>query len=97
MSLISLPIVASAARAAKVRVSGSVSGNLSFSAGGAPRAPHAKAAPFTYQSNGYTMNSNGYLANAVKSRVTHTRAHAIRYKTKISHYIITCFDTPPSI
>ena len=63
MSLISLPIVASAARAAKVRVSGSVSGNLSFSAGGAPRAPHAKAAPFTYQSNGYTMNSNGYLAN----------------------------------
>ena len=66
MSLISLPIVASADRAAKVHVSGSVSGNLSFSAGGAPRAPrapHAKAAPFTYQSNGYTMNSNGYLAN----------------------------------
>jgi hypothetical protein len=58
MSLISLPIVASDARAAKVRVSGSVSGNLSFSAGGAR--PHAKA---TYQSNGYTMNSNGYLAN----------------------------------
>ena len=59
MSLNPISLVASsAARAAKVRVSGSVSGNLSFSAGGAR--PHAKA---TYQSNGYTMNSNGYLAN----------------------------------
>ena len=58
MPLNPIPLVASAARAANVRVSGSVSGNVSFSAGGAR--PHAKA---TYQSNGYTMNSSGYLAN----------------------------------
>ncbi len=56
---ISLVASAAAARATNLRVSGSVSGNLNFSAGGA----HAKATPFTYQSNGYTMNTNGYLAN----------------------------------
>ena len=61
MPLNPISLVASAAaRAANVHVSGSVSGNVSFSAGGAR--PHAKA-PFTYQSNGYTMNSSGYLAN----------------------------------
>ena len=61
MSLNPISLVASAAaRAAKVRVSGSVSGNLNFSVGG--DRPHAKM-PFTYQSNGYTMNANGYLAN----------------------------------
>ena len=62
MSLNPISLVASAAtaRAANLRVSGSVSGNLNFSAGGA--LPHAKA-PFTYQSNGYTMNANGYLAH----------------------------------
>jgi hypothetical protein len=57
---ISLVASAAAARAANLRVSGSVSGNLNFSAGGAR--PHAKA-PFTYQSNGYTMNASGYLAH----------------------------------
>ena len=61
MSLNPISLVASeAAHAAKVLVSGSVSGNLNFSTGCAR--PHAKM-PFTYQSNGYTMNSNGYLAN----------------------------------
>ena len=50
-------VASSAARAANLRVSGSVSGKLNFSAGGRPG---AKA---TYQSNGYTMNANGYLAN----------------------------------
>ena len=61
MSLNPISLVASeAAHAAKVRVSGSLSGNLNFSVGCAH--PHAKT-PFTYQSNGYTMNSNGYLAN----------------------------------
>ena len=44
------------AAAHKVRVSGSVSGNVNISFGH----PSAKS---TYQSNGYTMNSNGYLAN----------------------------------
>ncbi len=61
MPLNPISLVASAAaRAAHVRVSGSVSGNVSFSAGGAR--PHAKA-PFTYQSNGYTMNASGHLAH----------------------------------
>ena len=57
MSLNSLSFIASAARAANLRVSGSVSGKLNFSAGARPG---AKA---TYQSNGYTMNSSGYLAH----------------------------------
>ena len=60
MPLNPISLVASAARAAHVRVSGSVSGNVSFSAGGAR--PSAKT-PFTYQSNGYTMNASGYLAH----------------------------------
>ncbi len=65
MPLNPISLVASAAaRAANVRVSGTVSGTVSgklnFSAGGAR--PSAKA-PFTYQSNGYTMNSSGYLAH----------------------------------
>ena len=39
------------------------SGSVSFSDNvGARPAPKPKAA-FTYQSNGYTMNANGYLAN----------------------------------
>jgi hypothetical protein len=57
MPLNPISLVASAARAAHVRVSGSVSGKLNFSAGARPG---AKA---TYQSNGYTMNSSGYLAH----------------------------------
>jgi hypothetical protein len=58
MPLNPISLVASAAaRAANVRVSGSVSGNVNFSAGARP---NAKA---TYQSNGYTMNSSGYLAH----------------------------------
>ena len=60
MSLNPISLVASAARAANLRVSGSVSGKLNFSAGGAR--PHAKA-PFTYQSNGHTMNASGHLAH----------------------------------
>jgi hypothetical protein len=59
MPLNPISLVAAAARATNLRVSGSVSGNLNFSAGGA----RTKATPFTYQSNGYTMNTNGYLAN----------------------------------
>jgi hypothetical protein len=59
MPLNPISLVASAARAANVRVSGSVSGNVSFSAGARPSAK----APFTYQSNGYTMNASGYLAH----------------------------------
>jgi hypothetical protein len=45
---------------AKARISGSVSGTVNFSFG----RPSAKS---TYQSNGYTMNSNGYLANPTRS------------------------------
>jgi hypothetical protein len=58
MSLNPLSLSASAASAVahKARISGSVSGNVNFSFG----RPSAKS---TYQSNGYTMNSNGYLAN----------------------------------
>jgi hypothetical protein len=59
MPLNPISLVASAARAANVRVSGSVSGNVNFSAGARPSAK----APFTYQSNGYTMNASGYLAH----------------------------------
>jgi hypothetical protein len=66
MPLNPISLVASAAaRATNLRVSGSVSGSLNFSAGGAR--PHAKATPFTYQSNGYTMNANGYLANPTRA------------------------------
>lgn len=60
MPLNPLSVASSAARAANLRVSGSLSGNVSFSAGARP---NAKATPFTYQSNGYTMNSAGYLAH----------------------------------
>ena len=59
MSLNPISVASAIARASNLRVSGSVSGKLNFSAGARP---NAKAA-FTYQSNGYTMNSNGYLAN----------------------------------
>ncbi len=51
---------ATAAADAKARISGSVSGTVNFSFG----RPSAKS---TYQSNGYTMNSNGYLANPTRS------------------------------
>jgi hypothetical protein len=53
----------SLARAANLRVSGSLSGTVSFSAGGRP---NSKAYP-TYQSNGYIMNTNGYLANPTRA------------------------------
>jgi len=46
---------------AKARISGSVSGTVNFSFGGRP------SAKSTYQSNGYTMNSNGYLANPTRA------------------------------
>lgn len=46
----------------KVRVSGSVSGNVNFSFGGSRPSPKS-----TYMSNGYQMNSNGYLANPTRS------------------------------
>ena len=52
---------ATVAASPKARISGSVSGTVNFSAG---RRPAAKS---TYQSNGYTMNSNGYLANPTRS------------------------------
>lgn len=45
---------------AKARISGSVSGTVNFSFG----RPSAKS---TYMSNGYRMNSNGYLANPTRS------------------------------
>ena len=61
MTLNPLSVASSAARAANLRVSGSLSGNVSFSAGARPR-PSAKA-PFTYKSNGYTMNASGHLAH----------------------------------
>lgn len=47
---------------AKVHVSGSVTGTVNFSFGGSR--PSAKS---TYMSNGYRMNSNGYLANPTRS------------------------------
>ena len=51
---------------ANFSASGSASGSFQFSTGSrralAP-APHAKA----YVSNGYVMNSNGYLANPTRS------------------------------
>lgn len=61
------PAVAADAHAdasSKVRVSGSgsVSGNVNFSFGGSRPAPKS-----TYMSNGYQMNSNGYLANPTRS------------------------------
>jgi hypothetical protein len=43
---------------AKARVSGSVTGTVNFSFGGSRPSPKS-----TYMSNGYRMNSNGYLAN----------------------------------
>lgn len=46
----------------KARISGSVSGTVNFSFGGAR--PSSKS---TYMSNGYRMNSNGYLANPSRS------------------------------
>ncbi len=51
---------ADAAADAKARISGSVSGTVNFSFG----RPSAKS---TYMSNGYRMNSNGYLANPSRS------------------------------
>jgi hypothetical protein len=51
---------ASAAADAKARISGSVSGTVNFSFG----RPSAKS---TYMSNGYRMNSNGYLANPTRA------------------------------
>jgi hypothetical protein len=45
----------------KARISGSVTGTVNFSFGGRPS---AKA---TYMSNGYRMNSNGYLANPTRA------------------------------
>jgi hypothetical protein len=46
----------------KARISGSVSGTVNFSFGGSR--PSSKS---TYMSNGYRMNSNGYLANPTRS------------------------------
>ena len=60
MLLNPISLVASAARAANLHVSGSVSGKLNFSAGARPS---AKAMPLTYQSNGHTMNASGHLAH----------------------------------
>ena len=48
---------------AKARVSGSVTGTVNFSFGGSAR-PSPKS---TYMSNGFRMNSNGYLANPTRS------------------------------
>jgi len=45
---------------AKARISGSVTGTVNFSFG----RPSAKS---TYMSNGYRMNSNGYLANPTRA------------------------------
>lgn len=59
MPLNPLSVASSVARATNLHVSGSVSGKLNFSAGARP----SNKAAFTYQSNGYTMNSSGYLAN----------------------------------
>lgn len=47
---------------AKARISGSVSGTVNFSFGGSRPSPKS-----TYMSNGYRMNSNGYLANPTRS------------------------------
>jgi hypothetical protein len=46
----------------KARVSGSVTGNVNFSFGGSRPSPKS-----TYMSNGFRMNSNGYLANPTRS------------------------------
>jgi hypothetical protein len=46
----------------KVRVSGSVTGTVNLSFGGSRPSPKS-----TYMSNGYQMNSNGYLANPTRS------------------------------
>ena len=46
----------------KARVSGSVSGTANFSFGGNRPSPKS-----TYMSNGFRMNSNGYLANPTRS------------------------------
>ena len=54
------PDFSSTSDAAKARISGSVSGTVNFSFGH----PSAKS---TYMSNGYRMNSNGYLANPTRS------------------------------
>ncbi len=43
--------------------SASASGSIQFSTGKKSTPPHAKA----YVSNGYTMNSNGFLANPSRS------------------------------
>ncbi len=53
---------AAAAITPKVSVSGSVTGKVNFSFG----RPSQKAY-MTYQSNGHTMNANGYLANPSRS------------------------------
>ena len=46
----------------KVHVSGSVTGTVNLSFGGSRPSPKS-----TYMSNGYQMNSNGYLANPTRS------------------------------
>ena len=51
---------ASAVAPSKARISGSVTGTVNFAFG----RPSAKA---TYMSNGYRMNTNGYLANPTRA------------------------------
>lgn len=64
MSLNSLSISHTANALPKASVSGSISGTVNFSFGGRPS---AKSLPNTYVSNGYTMNSSGYLANPTRA------------------------------
>ena len=65
MSLKSAPASPSFSDAySKARISGSVSGSgtANFSFGGSRPSPKS-----TYMSNGFRMNSNGYLANPTRS------------------------------
>jgi hypothetical protein len=72
MSLNPISVASAVARAANLRVSGSVSGKLNFSAGARPS---AKA---TYQSNGHTMNASGHLAHPTRaSQVAANNAGAL--------------------
>jgi len=70
----------------KVSVSGSVSGTVKFSFGGRPS---AKSLPNTYVSNGYTMNSNGYLANP-----TRAAQHAANNAGALTRYEATRMGLP---
>lgn len=45
----------------KARISGSVTGTVNLTFGGSP------SSKSTYMSNGYKMNSNGYLANPTRA------------------------------